>query len=384
MDLQVQLLRRQYLQLVEPSNLSFPTDPLTLHSPHFQASLYESLFASNHPFNNTFPPERYTALVLKRLITKLSEFQVAGEGEQEQEQPVIPTPSIHPAKKAKINNLTLFPEQEIHENLLELYTELLSRSSSAASPLDPEASRSYVTYIFPPSPFNGVEIGLPVTLHESRNIISGAGTTGLRTWEAALALSEYLICTHLQSIYKNTAFTPTIEGVGRVMRASDRVLELGAGTGLVSIVAARLGAPKVLATDGDSMVCEALAKNVGLNGVNEIVTVRKRLWGDEIDMDENFDLVVGADVTYDATVISYLIKELERLFAKNPHIRVVISATIRNEDTFVTFEEACRNSGFILGQKLWTPPAPQIFFYDQIAPIRIVNIMKSVPKLLGL
>lgn len=364
MDSQVQLLRRQYLQLVEPSNLSFPTDPSILRSPHFQASLYESLFAPNQP-NNTSPPERYTARVLKKLITKLSEPPIAlGGEEQDQEQPVIPTPSIHPAKKVKIDNLTLLPEQEIHEHLLELYTELLSRSSSAASPLDPEESRSYVTYIFPSSPFNGGEIGLPVTLHECRNIISGAGTTGLRTWEAALALSEYLICTHLQSIYKNTAFTPTIEGVGRVLRESDRVLELGAGTGLVSIVAARLGAPKVLATDGDSMVCEALAKNVHLSGVSETVTVRKRLWGDEIEMDEDFDLVVGADVvisptfylpltllreltyqTYDATVISYLIKELEQLFAKNSHIRVVISATIRNEDTFATFEEACRKHG---------------------------------------
>ncbi|KAH8149610.1 uncharacterized protein LAJ45_06241 [Morchella importuna] len=360
MDPQVQLLRRQYLQLVEPSNLSFPTDPSTLRSPHFQASLYESLFAPNQP-NNTSPPERYTARVLKKLITKLSEPPIAlGGEEQDQEQP------------------------EIHEQLLELYTELLSRSSSAASPLDPEASRSYVTYIFPPSPFNGGEIGLPVTLHESRNIISGAGTTGLRTWEAALALSEYLICTHLQNIYKNTAFTPTIEGVGRVLREYNRVLELGAGTGLVSIVAARLGAPKVLATDGDSMVCEALAKNVHLSGVSETVTVRKRLWGDEIEMDEDFDLVVGADVTYDATVISYLIKELEQLFAKNSHIRVVISATIRNEDTFATFEKACRNSGFVLEQKLWIPPTPQIFFYDQIAQIRIIHITKSTAKFLGL
>ncbi|RPB17620.1 S-adenosyl-L-methionine-dependent methyltransferase [Morchella conica CCBAS932] len=384
MDPQVQLLRRQYLQLVEPSNLSFPTDPSTLRSPHFQASLYESLFAPNQP-NNTSPPERYTARVLKKLITKLSEPPIAlGGEEQDQEQPVIPTPSIHPAKKVKIDNLTLLPEQEIHEQLLELYTELLSRSSSAASPLDPEASRSYVTYIFPPSPFNGGEIGLPVTLHESRNIISGAGTTGLRTWEAALALSEYLICTHLQNIYKNTAFTPTIEGVGRVLREYNRVLELGAGTGLVSIVAARLGAPKVLATDGDSMVCEALAKNVHLSGVSETVTVRKRLWGDEIEMDEDFDLVVGADVTYDATVISYLIKELEQLFAKNSHIRVVISATIRNEDTFATFEKACRNSGFVLEQKLWIPPTPQIFFYDQIAQIRIIHITKSTAKFLGL
>lgn len=215
---------------------------------------------------------------------------------EDEEEPVI-TPS--PAKKLKVSaadNVTIDKKQEIHEGLLELYTELLSRSSSSYSPLDIDTSRSYVTYILPPSPYSGREIGQPITLLESRNIISGQGTTGLRTWEAALALGEYLICTHLARIYKNLSFAAAVEGSGTVVRESDSVLELGAGTGLVSIVAARLGATKVLATDGDSSVCEALFKNVGLSGVGDVVAVRKRLWGDEVDTNEKFDLVLGADV----------------------------------------------------------------------------------------
>lgn len=276
---------------MDPTSLSFPTSPSILHSPHFQAALYSSLFTPPSP---NPPPERYTARVLKKLISKISEAP-SSIGDPEQEEPVI-APS--PAKKLKVSatdNVTL-SKQEVHESILELYTGLLSRSSFSSSPLEVETARSYVTYILPPSPCNGREIGQPITLHESRNIISGAGTTGLRTWEAALSLGEYLICTHLDQIYKNTTFSAAVEGVGKVLRETDSVLELGAGTGLVSIIAARLGATKVLATDGDSMVCEALARNVGLSGVNDIVTVRKRLWGDEIDMGEKYDLVLGADV----------------------------------------------------------------------------------------
>lgn len=291
MDCHVQLLRRQYLQLVEPSVFSFPDSPSTLHSPEFQSALYSALFSPAAVSNP--PPERYTTRVLKRLITLLSSVPPESIVGAEQEGPVkCPSPAKKPKVSAIDNTIGC---GEIHEGLLELYTTLLSRSLSF-SPLDIGAARSHVTYVLPLSPYSGREIGQPVTLHESRNIISAQGTTGLRTWEAALALSEYLICTHLEWIYKNTPFAAAVEGSGRVLRETDSVLELGAGTGLVSIVAARLGASTVLATDGDSGVCEALLGNVGLNGVSDVVTVRQRLWGSEVETGRKFDLVLGADV----------------------------------------------------------------------------------------
>lgn len=213
----------------------------------------------------------------------------------EQEVPLISPSSGKKPKVSAADGVALCKTQEIHESLLELYTELLSRPSSS-SPLDIGASGGYVTYVLPLLPCSGREIGQPVTLYESRNIISGQGTTGLRTWEAALALSEYLICTHLEWIYKNTTFAAAVEGSGRVLRETDSVLELGAGTGLVSVIAARLGASKVLATDGSLNVCETLLRNVKLNGVTDVVTVRQQWWGGEVNTDEKFDLVLGADV----------------------------------------------------------------------------------------
>lgn len=160
------------------------------------------------------------------------------------------------------------------------------------------ANKELVTYTLPPSPFSRRPIGQPITLLESRAVISGAGTTGLRTWEAALALAEYLICCHLSRIYNVASVHPVATGQTLVLE-TESVLELGAGTGLVGITAARLGAKMVVATDGDEGVCEALKSAVDRNGVGDVVAVKKLLWGEGgggEGEEEKFDLVVGADV----------------------------------------------------------------------------------------
>ena len=74
------------------------------------------------------------------------------------------------------------------------------------------------------------------------------------------------------------------------------MLELGAGTGMVSLVAARCGAAAVLATDGDEAVCETLRENVESNGLAGCVRVERRRWGGAREVPERVDVVVGADV----------------------------------------------------------------------------------------
>lgn len=53
----------------------------------------------------------------------------------------------------------------------------------------------------------------------------------------------------------------------RVVRAGDRVLDVGAGSGILAIAAARLGASAVVAIEADALACEALRENLALNGV---------------------------------------------------------------------------------------------------------------------
>jgi ribosomal protein L11 methyltransferase len=59
------------------------------------------------------------------------------------------------------------------------------------------------------------------------------------------------------------------------IRAGDRVLDLGTGSGILAIAAARLGARRVLALDSDPLACAAAAHNAALNGVERHVEVRE-------------------------------------------------------------------------------------------------------------
>ena len=58
-----------------------------------------------------------------------------------------------------------------------------------------------------------------------------------------------------------------------VVRRGDRLLDVGAGSGILSIVAARLGAAHVHAVEGDPLACEALAENVERNGTADVVDI---------------------------------------------------------------------------------------------------------------
>lgn len=138
-----------------------------------------------------------------------------------------------------------------------------------------------------------------VKLLENRYVISGAGTTGLRTWEAALHLGSYLLSSpEALSLVKDKA-----------------VIELGAGTGLLSFMCAGyLGASKVISTDGDEGVVEALKDNAACNELAADTTFHQLWWGRAIKggwLEQRVsphacDLVVGADV------VSTLITTLNR------------------------------------------------------------------------
>mgnify|MGYP001154399133 CR=1 FL=1 len=75
----------------------------------------------------------------------------------------------------------------------------------------------------------------------------------------------------------------------------DRVLELGCGCGLLSIVAARLGAKQVIATDLNPLALETTAENARTNGVSSIITLYQGSWYDALpDHDKGpFDIIAA-------------------------------------------------------------------------------------------
>lgn len=68
-----------------------------------------------------------------------------------------------------------------------------------------------------------------------------------------------------------------LETLESVMKESgqqiDKVIDLGTGTGLLAIAAARLGAERVTAVDNNPMACEVARRNVARNGCQARVTV---------------------------------------------------------------------------------------------------------------
>lgn len=119
----------------------------------------------------------------------------------------------------------------------------------------------------------------------------GPSATGEVVWNSAPLLADYEARVLGPSFFKGK-----------------RVLELGCGTALPSIVASKLGAASVLATDGSIEVCRRAERNVALNcavSANAAaggIGCRQLFWTAngmlDGDFERSFDVVLAADVLW--------------------------------------------------------------------------------------
>ena len=86
----------------------------------------------------------------------------------------------------------------------------------------------------------------------------------------------------------------TVEMAGRLdIQTGERVLELGCGSGLLSIAAAKMGAGRVVAVDIDPRALDSAVENARLNGLSDRIDVRAGSWFEAVREGEQFDVVIA-------------------------------------------------------------------------------------------
>ena len=112
-----------------------------------------------------------------------------------------------------------------------------------------------------------------------------------------------------------------MELVEKYLGAGSRVIDVGTGSGIISIQAAKLGAGKILAFDYDAVAVEAARNNVSANKLSAKIEVKQN---DLLNgVTEKADLIIANIV---ADVILRLIPQLEGCLAEGG--RIILSGII--------------------------------------------------------
>ncbi|KAG5368713.1 Protein-lysine N-methyltransferase EFM3 [Yarrowia sp. C11] len=252
---------------------------------------------------------------------------------------------------------------EINDDLADIYAEALVPDFSAPPEGEEENTVSYKID------------GQVIEIQEQRNVLSGQGGTGRRTWEAALALCEWLS----HELRAERGFESVSSVLGNFdflgeKNGTSHVVELGAGTGLSGLFLAKNGIKTTL-TDGDDFVVQQLHHTIEANKLEEVCFDRRLFWGkDEPDTSEKVTHVIAADVTYDPSIAPELTDCLSQFAQLDPPPRMIGSATIRDEATYQTFLAECEKKGLEVRplKELVPPYESEFVFLDPIMAPKVI------------
>ncbi|KAK0246172.1 hypothetical protein EDD85DRAFT_1017152 [Armillaria nabsnona] len=276
---------------------------------------------------------------------------------------------------------------EIDMRILSVLTETSAPPSLRGISVPAPPSPSYVTYYWrlDALPHSNKTLApleyFRTTLLESGTMIE-SGTTGFRTWLASLHLANYII-SHPDWV------------------RDARVLELGSGIGFLGMIVgsvqmlARLPTdipqgstprPMLHLTDVDSEVIARCISNIKLpcskcvslppvailtkkssdmtanSHHHDNIRVSKLDWLDalrpdisvfkaRIQQEIDADLIIGADIVFDPSLIPALMATLSLALDPGPEIRqkvALIALTIRNGDTYATFRATAQQYNLVI------------------------------------
>ncbi|KAL2917197.1 hypothetical protein HK105_203261 [Polyrhizophydium stewartii] len=239
---------------------------------------------------------------------------------------------------------------ELSEALYELLAET---AVSVAGDGEPECDRCY---FLPPAPGTQTPVSgrrlERIVLREHVAEIS-QGTTGLRTWQASLRLVEHL-------------------SAHREVVAGRRIVELGAGVGLLGLACRLLGAASVHMTDVDDAVLARLAGNVAINNLGDSVRTSRLDWEEVGNGDigtlhlDPFDMIIAADVVFAPELIGPLVRKITcllRAAAEPPLAECWVASTRRRESTFGMFTDELAAAGLTVESVAASPAS--WYFYDE-------------------
>ncbi|CAG8837732.1 2418_t:CDS:2, partial [Gigaspora margarita] len=161
---------------------------------------------------------------------------------------------------------------------------------------------------------------------------------GFKTWGAAYLLAKR--CTSGQAM-----------PLDKIQSTS--ILEIGTGTGLVGLTCAMIGCPSVLLTDYHLNVLSNVAYNVNLNQLQNIVKVEKLDWkevanGVKQELQQNFDIIVGADIVYEVAHANWISKVIKQYMKKDGIFYLMVPLRPTHTLEIELFERCMEEQGFFL------------------------------------
>lgn len=274
----------------------------------------------NHALSQQTP-----AYIIKPQLALVSQDQLVDYLTAENNFLLSSLPRKYLASILKLYTRTL---DEINDDLADIYAEALVPDFAVS-----EEEENTVAYKID---------GHVIEIDEQRMVLSGQGGTGRRTWEAALALCEWLA--HELRAERGLEAASDVLGTFDFLNDA-HVAEVGAGTGLSGFFLAKNGIKTTL-TDGDDFVVQQLHHSIEANKVEQVCFDRRLFWGqDTPEESEKYTHVIAADVTYDPSIAPELTECLSQFAKLDSKPQIIVSATIRDESTYQRFLDECAKRG---------------------------------------